>query len=207
MKTASVSGMRSRNTAITLIEMLIVICIIAILTGILWTAIFSGKRKATETSCVNNLRQIGLAIQMYRSDYNDQFPPDLEALSGTYVKDKQIFRCPQWQALRQANGKRTQKLTGYLYTPSIFALYAKREKPERDDPPWIAEGWAGAVENRGERLPLVICDKHDPVRLAGQSVVPGGDGTIEWRRNVLRLDGSAQQLAVRRKKSLFWLDL
>jgi len=58
----------------TLIELLVVISIIALLMAILFPALNSARGKARDTVCKNNLRQIGLAIQLYRADYDERYP-------------------------------------------------------------------------------------------------------------------------------------
>jgi prepilin-type N-terminal cleavage/methylation domain-containing protein len=65
---------RSQAPGFTLIELLVVIAIIAILAGILFPVFAAARAKARDTRDLSNLRQLMLALQMYRDDYDEQYP-------------------------------------------------------------------------------------------------------------------------------------
>ncbi len=101
----------------TLIELLVVIAIIAILAAILFPVFARAREKARQTSCLSNLKQIGLGALMYAQDYDETFlngsyagtcawghvhtaADGVHAAYGwptfliPYVKNTQIFVCP-----------------------------------------------------------------------------------------------------------------
>ncbi len=91
----------------TLIELLVVIAIIAILAAILFPVFARAREKARQTSCLSNVKQLGLGIMMYVQDYDETFFTSLYAESRTtppgpfwgscvypYTKNYQIFTCP-----------------------------------------------------------------------------------------------------------------
>lgn len=66
--------------AFTLIELLVVIAIIAILAAILFPVFAQAKEAAKKTMCVSNLKELGLAFQMYGGDNDDNFPAPITNL-------------------------------------------------------------------------------------------------------------------------------
>ena len=82
-RTRSGTPPAGRERGFTLIELLVVIAIIAILAALLLPALSRAKGKALGTSCLNNLKQLQIAYQMYTGDNNDQLVNNDTGGAGT----------------------------------------------------------------------------------------------------------------------------
>ena len=99
-KTMKNHSLRPRQSAFTLIEVLVVIAICALLVAILFPVIMNTREKARGVACLSNYHQIAAGVQMYASDYDSSTPPDGGSFSGIikdcepYIKESSVFTCP-----------------------------------------------------------------------------------------------------------------
>ena len=102
--------MKNTKMAFTLIELLVVIAVIALLAALLLPALARSKAQAKDIACINNLKQLGLAIRIWAGDQHDQYPWNVDVSLGgaenspnwvdnlrvcsNQIADVQIMVCP-----------------------------------------------------------------------------------------------------------------
>ncbi len=158
--------MTRRIRGFTLIELLVVIAIIAILAAILFPVFARAREKARTTSCQNNLKQIGTAFAMYRSDYDGYMPLDWYQSADNnriyrwihvtygYVFDENIYQCPSrptttdvaWSPPYNTSGP----FSSYYYCHHFLAEESDSNIRAASQTIMLMDGWFFDGADRGE---------------------------------------------------------
>jgi type II secretory pathway pseudopilin PulG len=145
----------SDTRAFTLMELLLVIALIATLTGLMLPTLSRAREAGRSTACLSNLRQAGIALQLYTQDHNNRLPfmrdqaltatnelPGPDQVLSNYLGNVRVLRCPSdfqrlfettgssysWNSL--LNGQNADRLTvlGLNFNPHQIPLMFDKEK-------------------------------------------------------------------------------
>jgi len=132
------------SRAFTLVEILTVLAVIGVLMGLLLPALNSARENGRRVHCMNNLRQIGLAMMAYAGDNENHMPTALHnnakngpawynaLIDGGYTTPK-VFRCLD---------DRDPRLSGGIAkTPRSYAINVGDQNPDTDPTQWKTDVW------------------------------------------------------------------
>ena len=171
----------------TLIELLVVIAIIAVLAAILFPVFAKAREKARQTSCLNNQRQIALAINIYIQDNNNYCPPASSVWQQVKFNNNSLT-CPSAPKL-------TPQPPSYLYNVGLDGMpiggFALPEKT-------VLSGEGAHATSTAQPLTYVLYSDADVVNYhtgrANYSYLDGhvdtGDDLIKPVANVAYKDGN-----------------
>lgn len=159
--------MTSRNKAFTLVEILIVIVILTLLSGIIYSAFMPARERARQAICISNLHQIWAATQMYRGDYGG-----IEAVKGqpsscielglpcddptkltkTYIPSREVLFCPDFHGSYPMYNEGPEQMT------STYIWHMTSNDDNRPD----RYKFSSKVAKDGDEIPIVVDVNHNP---------------------------------------------
>ena len=151
--------------AFTLIELLVVIAIIAILASLLLPALTRAKNSARNSQCRNNLRQIGVALNLYLTSF-EAYPPWYTGSPAAGISNWWAYldlpkaRDSKWVDLGYGNGVMYQYLAGVFHCPLNVdydgtGTDTSGRTHEDRIPPWTSYGYNNlGVGHKGDNLGL-----------------------------------------------------
>ena len=123
-------------------EFALVFAIIAFAMAFLVGANAVARGRARDMSCMSNVKQLGLGLQMYAADNNYRLPPQPKAWDAVHphIRNLQILRCPQAQRLEQSEQRGDSRRSAYRSGPPEGPLesdYLLNPTVQTDDLPTV----------------------------------------------------------------------
>jgi len=179
---------QEQRDAFTLIELLVVIAIISILAGMLLPVLARGKGAARSIACVNNIHQIGIALELYVQDNRDRLPrcagylpsqltnlPPITTTLFTGQKTNKLFQCPGEHVIYPA------ELTSYEWN---FWL---------NDAPYSAPEWATMFTNEARVIVNTLFGGRNQTPILGDANPFHGARGKLMGKNALYFDGRVEK--------------
>jgi len=153
----------------TLIELLVVIAIIAILASMLFPVFSRARMQAYKVDCISNLRQLGMAMEMYKQDHDGYFPlawafwtplynlptqPNLRTAMDSYIRDDRLWWCRAWTGRYGYNAWSNPRGGNY-----DFIIPSQTTSPVIGDP-GTRTVWSESSLSQPSMYPLLWCGSH-----------------------------------------------
>ena len=158
--------MKKTYKGFTLIELLVVIAIIGVLIALLAPAIAKTREQSHMAACINNVRQLGLAMSMYADDHNSAVP-DVPGTANYVENSENIYKCPR--DTRTGVGIAKPSYTAWQYTPATLlpagisipsetVVYLESDQAGLKDESEITKD--DVAYRHGDRTVLIFADGH-----------------------------------------------
>jgi competence protein ComGC len=188
-----------RNRALTKIDVLAIIAVLAVAAALLLPALAAAKRKSSRIGCMGNLKQVGIAFRLWEGDHGDKYPMAVSVTNGgamELIVTGNVAAC-------------FQVMSNELSTPKILLC---PEDTHRAYATNFSTGFSGANisyfinADAVETYPQMILDGDDNLLVDGKRVQPGilnlwTNSSVAWTKdrhhgvgNIGMADGSAQQV-------------
>ena len=196
--------MKKRDTAFTLVELLVVLVVVGILAALLLTAVSKSKARAHTAVCTGNLRQWGVAISMYAAENHNAFPDNRDGSGLSWCGDTvqkfwknylvplvttsteldkrfHVLFCPTEKWHRAADlltntGYGTELAVGYFYLPSRDPGFSNNVSHQFDYTAGGVKDWVTRKQLGGElaKAPIAMDQKQ------GLRKIGGAPDELQW---------------------------